>query len=253
MRWRYVDVSRDPAAAARSGASEATREVLRSLGFSLLGHAMTQLDFEPLYVAELWRSGDGDMLFSAFRWKEREELTVYSLLEDGTFVETERKLEGISAVWITHAIRPPRASGFHWYPCPITTPAPLIEAHRANVAKVTADGVRAVPHDMTSYFAMRLRGRELADARDTTRKRVEDHASTVMAFTCWIPAVPVALEYGLLAGLLAFCAAVPVGVVLVQLTGVWLSPVIHRSRRWRRVSLLDLLERASSIPVGEIE
>ena len=214
---------------------------------------MASFDGTAVYVAEVWRSEDHRTLFSVFRLKEREDLTAYSLLEDGTFVETERAQEGLSAIWITHAIRPPRASGFRLHIGPPSKPAELIAAHETNVASAVAEqGTTAIECDMTSYFAMRLRAREIADARDAMRARVEDHANTVTAFTCWIPAVPVALEYGVLAGLLAFCAAVLVAVPLVQLTGVWLSPVLHRHRRWRRVSLRELLERASSIPFGDL-
>ncbi len=214
---------------------------------------MARLEGETVYVAEVSVSGDGQMLFVAFRLKDRICFAANTLLSDGTFLETEGG--SVPATFaVVHAVAPPVGSGFLWWPPRGSGATEVIEQHRIHLAR-TASARRASPvaHDMTTHFAMRLRAREIADARDEKRVAVEDRATTALAAIGWIAAIAVAFTAGLLPAFLTWLAALLLGPFFVQLTGWALSPVLHRRGPWRRVPADVMLERAASIPYGDVD
>lgn len=226
---------------------------MRALGFVLLGHAVARVEAQAVYVAEVSVHHDRAVILVAFRMGERLVLSASTLLSDGTFLETEGG-DLSRSLSMNHAVRPPPASGFRWLLLRDAGVAEVVEQHRAHLARAVAErGASPVEHDMTTHLAMRLRAREIADARDALRLRTEDRAISAMALITWLLGIAVALRFGLLAGFVAWLATIAVSPFVVQFVGWSLSPVLHRRGRWSRLSVDTMRERAASVPFGDVD
>lgn len=253
--FHYSDVSRDPTAAARSGVSDRTRADLEALGFTKLGYAAAE-HAGGMIISEVWRCETGHVLAGVACSRGQELTEMKTLFDDGRIVSTSQMFPGLFGVLVAHGVATPASAGYHLHQCDKSQLGELFAEHRAHVAEELAGEAAPVPADMQTYFALRLRYREIADASLEIRERVAKRAFRVgvaIAMLCVLASISthergLGLVWPVLSGVVAVLilpASHAFGLLVI-------GPTVARRRKVARVGVEEMLERAKSIGFADL-
>lgn len=253
--FTYADVSRAPGAAERCQVSEETRSALAKLGHTCLGHVAATSTLGPVLLSEVWSSEGA--LAEVTHYQGSDILDFTTLLRDGSVISTEQRLSGVVGLLAAHGVRKQPSSGYHWQGCFERDIGKLAQVHAERVKSALGHTRSSLvaPADLSTYFAIRLRYRELADQAHEIQGQVAKRSAQV-ALVLAAALLVLAWRLYVRAALLASIAAVAFAFAIVPASFVvgWalIGPVVARRRSVDRVPAEELLERAKRIGFADL-
>lgn len=254
--YRYIDVSGQPNAAESARIRPAAQQGLAALQFESIGHYCSHSEHFS-FVSEVWFSCERNTFAVLTSTRYGESTAFKTLLDDGSIVSTETQLRGLWGLLAAHGVRKSEASGYFFESSRTRTAAAALVDHERHVARRLAQtgAKRFESGDITTYFGMTLRQRQLADAAFDVQ---EETAQRTFELSFWVAlvAVVVAWYHRERIGTLGAIAATAAGIAFTC-AGNWfghliLGPVAARKRPVERVGLDEILELGKLVPCGKI-